>query len=145
MKLEINNRTKSKIDLAVVKKIASAFSRKYKLGDQELSLAFIGDAAMKKLNRKYRGQDSRTDILSFRGEADFFGELIIDYAQIKRQAKQFGQTAEHELAFILVHGLLHLIGYDDKTERERKKMIKIGEEFIKRHCERLEGAKQSHE
>lgn len=132
MKIEINNQTRNKINLGLAKKAASAFGRKYKLRDKELSLAFIGGAEMKKLNRQYRGRNRPTDILSFKGDGDELGEIVIDYAQIKRQAKEFGNSAERELAFILVHGLLHLMGYDDKTERERKEMIKIGEEFVKK-------------
>lgn len=132
MNIEINNRTRHKIDLALVKKITSAFGRKYILGDKNLSVAFIGGAEMKKLNSRYRGQDCRTDILSFKGDGGELGEIVIDYAQIKRQASEFGQTAERELVFILVHGLLHLIGYDDKTEADRLKMIKLGEEFLKK-------------
>lgn len=131
MKIEINNRTKQKINFGPVKKITKAFARKYKLGRKEISLAVIGDAAMKKLNRGYRGQNKPTDVLSFNGEGDFLGEIIIDYAQIKRQARQSGLSAEAEFIFILTHGLLHLIGYDDKTEAGRLRMIRLGEEFIK--------------
>lgn len=132
MRLEINNRTKDKINLALVKKIASAFSRAYKVKKKEISLAFVSDAEMKKLNRIYRLVNQPTDILSFAGEKDFLGELVIDYSQIKRQAKEAGASVERELVFILVHGLLHLVGYDDKTEAGRRKMVKLGEEFIRK-------------
>jgi len=133
MKIEINNRTKLKIDLGLVKKIASAFGKAHKVGDKEVSLAIVGDAEMKQLNRRYRGQNRPTDVLSFAGDDDFLGELVIDYAQVKRQAGRFGQTAREELVFILTHGLLHLIGYDDKTGKQRQKMVKLAEEFIKKN------------
>jgi len=131
MILEINNLTKQKVDLALVKKVTNAFARAYKVGAKEISLAIVGDAAMKKLNLKYRGQNRPTDVLSFSGDNNLLGEIIIDYAQIKRQAGRFGQTARQELVFILVHGLLHLIGYDDRTEADRLKMVKLGEELVK--------------
>ncbi|MBU4347150.1 rRNA maturation RNase YbeY, partial [Patescibacteria group bacterium] len=60
----------------------------------------------------------------------FLGEVIIDYAQIKRQAREFGSGVNDELVFILVHGLLHLLGYDDKTEKGAKEMERLGEKFI---------------
>ena len=128
----------------MVKLVAEKFARAHKLGGRELSVAFVSGAEMKKLNRLYRGIDKTTDVLSFAplnnaegnltgqaGEGDLLGELVLDYAQIKRQAKSYGNSAKQELVFVLVHGLLHLLGYDDKTQAGRLKMIKLGEEFIK--------------
>ncbi len=131
MKVEINNQANYKIDLKLVKKVITAFGRVYKINkNKEISLAFVSDAAIKKLNLAYRGINQSTDVLSFPGEGNELGEIIIDYHQIKRQAGEFKNSAEKELIFILTHGLLHLIGHDDKTDRQRKKMIKLGEEFI---------------
>ncbi|MBI4779098.1 rRNA maturation RNase YbeY [Candidatus Falkowbacteria bacterium] len=133
MKIEINNRTKSKIDLKLVKLVAAEFARANKIKPKEISIAFVGDEEIKKINFKYRGLDKVTDILSFSGDGDYFGEIVIDYDQIKRQAVDFKNSIHKELVFILVHGLLHLLGYSDETEEERKKMIKTGEEFIKNY------------
>lgn len=133
MKIEINNQTNYEIDLRLVKKVISVFGRAYKINkNQEISLAFVSDAEIKKLNKTYRGLNQATDILSFAGEGNFLGELVIDYGQIKRQAGKFKNSARQESVFILVHGLLHLIGYDDKTEKGRLEMIRLGEEFIKK-------------
>jgi len=143
--IEVNNRTRSKININLVKRVVREFARAYKIKQKEISLAFVGDAEIKKLNKNYRQINKPTDILSFAplnnaednligqaGEADYLGELVIDYSQIKRQAGQFGNSAEKELIFILVHGLLHLIGYNDDTEKGRLEMIKMGEEFIRK-------------
>ena len=119
-KIEINNRLNYKINLNLVKRTVAEFARFYKVKPKEISIAFVGGSEIKKINQAYRG------------EGDYFGEIIIDYNQIKRQAGEFGNSARQELIFILVHGLLHLLGYDDKTEKERKKMIKLGEEFVKK-------------
>lgn len=138
--IEINNKTKSGIDLKLVKKIADKFLKKHKNSNREVSIAFIGDSMMRKLNKRYRKIDKVTDVLSFPGEGIFLGEVIIDYAQIKRQtppqragagqAWKFGSSVNDELVFILVHGLLHLIGYDDKTEKGANEMERLGDEFI---------------
>ncbi|MCK4539694.1 rRNA maturation RNase YbeY [Candidatus Parcubacteria bacterium] len=128
--IEINNKTKAKIDIKLIKKITEDFFSYYKIKNKELSIAFIGDAVMSRLNKQYRGKDKPTDILSFRGEGDELGEIIIDYAQIKRQAKKYSKSVKEELIFILVHGLLHLIGYEDETENGKRKMKKLGKEFI---------------
>lgn len=133
--VEINNATKQKINLALVKETAQHFLRVYKKKKYEISIAFVGDSVIRKLNRNYRKTDKVTDVLSFPGEGIFLGEVIIDYAQIKRQAKKYGKTVKQELVFILVHGLLHLLGYDDKTEKGAKEMEKLSEELIKElHC-----------
>lgn len=131
MKIEINNQANYKIDLRLARKVISEFYRVYKINkNQEISLAFVSDAEIKKINNTYRGLNQATDILSFAGDGDL-GEIIIDYDQIKRQAANFKNSGREELIFILAHGLLHLIGYDDQTEKQRLEMIKIGEEFIK--------------
>lgn len=146
VKIEINNQANYKIDLKLVRKVVSAFYRVYRINkNQEISLAFVSDAEMKKINNTYRGLNQATDVLSFSplnnaegnltgqaGEGNFLGELVIDYSQIKRQAANFKNSGPEELIFILVHGLLHLIGYDDKTEQGRLEMIRLGEEFIRK-------------
>lgn len=132
MPVEINNKTKAKIDLNLVEKIAEKFLKIFKIKNKDVSIAFIGDAAIKKINYKYRKINAPTDVLSFEGEDNFLGEILINYKQIKKQAKEYGRSARQELAFILVHGLLHLIGYDDKSEKEAKEMEKLGNEFIKK-------------
>lgn len=128
--IEVNNRTKHKVNLLLVKKVTEKFLDYHKISNKEVSVAIVSDQEIKKLNRIYRHKDRVTDILSFEGEGDFLGEIIIDYAQIKKQAKEFGKKINEELIFILVHGLLHLIGYNDETENERLKMISLGEKFV---------------
>jgi probable rRNA maturation factor len=64
------------------------------------------------------------------GEKDFLGEIVINYSQIKKQAKKYSNTIAQELIFILVHGLLHLIGYQDHTEKGIKEMEKLTYSFI---------------
>ncbi len=129
--VEVNNQTKSKIDIKLVRRVAEEFLVHYKLNTKEVSIVFVSDQEIKRINKSYRQIDKETDVLSFEGEGDSLGEIVIDYAQIKRQAKEFNRGINDELVFILVHGLLHLVGYDDKTEKSRLKMVKLGERFIR--------------
>lgn len=131
--IEINNTTRSRINTKLVKIITQKFLKKYNVENRNISIAFIGDRVMKRLNNQYRGKDRVTDILSFPEDGEDFGEIIIDYAQIKRQSLKYSKSVKDELVFILVHGLLHLIGHEDKTERGRKQMEKLGEEFIRKN------------
>jgi probable rRNA maturation factor len=149
--IEVNNTTKFKINKKLIIKTAELFLASRRKQKKDLSIAFIGDAKMRQLNLQYRQKDKTTDVLSFSGEPPLlfkeglgggsrggsgdgsdFGEILINPAQIKRQAKENKNTMQAELIFILVHGLLHLAGYDDETEKDRLKMIKLGEEFIKK-------------
>lgn len=130
--IEINNQTKSRLDKKEIAKTIERFLKKFKLEKKDVSVAFVGSARMKSLNKSYRGQDKTTDVLSFAGSGDLLGEIIIDYSQIKKQAKSFSQSVKQELNFILIHALLHLVGYDDETEKGNKEMIALGEDLIKR-------------
>lgn len=93
----------------------------------EMGIAIVGDAEIQQLNRDYRGQDSPTDILSFSMQTEeskflstdqpfYLGDLVISYTRVESQAAQLGHTPDAEIHFLVLHGLLHLAGYDDETE-----------------------------
>jgi len=104
----------------------------------ELSLLITDDATVRDLNKKYRGKDKTTDVLSFALEADkrggaaagfvmppgemvHLGEVIVSYPQAAEQAAERKRAVEGELALLVVHGVLHLLGYDhDRPARERE-------------------------
>lgn len=129
--IEVVNKTRSDINLQLVKKVSAKFLELIR-ENRDVSIVFVGDMRIQALNKAYRRKDKVTDILSFDGDSDFFGEIIIDYAQIKRQAKIFSKNVKDELVFILIHGLLHLQGYDDKTEKGRVEMERLGYSFVKK-------------
>jgi len=93
-----------------------------------------GDRAVQTLNRSYRGEDAPTDVLSFaltEGGQDFvlppdgllrLGEVVVSLPTARRQAQEAGRPVEEELAHLVVHGLLHLLGYDHREEREEREM-----------------------
>lgn len=99
-----------------------------------IALAFVGDDAMRRLNRAYAGNDYVTDVLSFstRENADhwrtlathenFLGDIVIALPQAARQARTAGQPLVREVDFLLAHGVLHLLGYDHVDERTTKQM-----------------------
>jgi probable rRNA maturation factor len=136
MGVAVNNRIRSKIDTALIKKVGEIFLRRHGLAGKELSVALIGDRRMRGLNRDYRGKDKTTDILSFAADReelekeDYFGELVINYAQIKRQSRHFSKSAREELVFIFVHGLFHLLGHEDDSAGGREEMDRLTKQFI---------------
>jgi probable rRNA maturation factor len=132
LELSITNNTDNKINKKKLFKIVEYVLAKIikDRGDLEISLVLTDDQTIKKLNNIYRGKNNPTDILAFPGEGKFMGEILIDYQQIKRQAKEYGNTAYYEFIFILIHGLLHLAGMDDNTDKKKNTMIRLGEEYL---------------
>jgi probable rRNA maturation factor len=101
-----------------------------------LSLTFVGDRAMRRLNREHRGKDRTTDVLSFPQYAPFavprrpragepevlLGDVVISLDVARRQAAAYGASLEAEIERLLVHGLLHLVGHDHEAPPERARM-----------------------
>jgi probable rRNA maturation factor len=114
--------------------------------DKTISVAFVDDKTIRALNKKYRGKDKVTDILSFTtgkfryrvsefprpGIGTGEGELLICYPQAKRQAKAMGHSVRDEIVFLIVHGVLHLHGFDHERPSEAKKMFSLQTKILKR-------------
>ena len=101
------------------------------------TLRIVSDANMRRLNRRYRGQNRATDVLAFPAEphpADdppYLGDLVISAETAARQAAVRGRTLDSELRLLALHGLLHLLGYDH--ERDRGEMARVERVLRLRH------------
>lgn len=138
--IEINNLTALQINEKILKKIVG----KVLIGENKkkasLSIAFIGEKRMKSLNKKYRNKNKATDVLAFSGDSlpvnlniknRSLGEIVICFQEIKKNAKKFKTDFKKELKRILIHGVLHLLGYDhEKGDLETKKMKKKEEYYF---------------
>jgi probable rRNA maturation factor len=103
--------------------MAAAF-RLHNFPDAEACLLLTLDEEIQELNRRFRSVDSPTDVLTFpSGEQSFLGDVAISVPYASRQAAIRGVTLDQEMAFLAIHGALHLLGYDDETEPERAEMI----------------------
>jgi probable rRNA maturation factor len=88
-----------------------------------VSIVLAGDATVRRLNREFRGKDVRTDVLSFPSDLDELpdgtrplGEIVISVAQAARQAEASGHSLARELRVLVIHGYLHLLGYDHEVD-----------------------------
>lgn len=105
----------------------------YLKNKKELSIVIVGDKKIKQLNWQYRKKNKITDVLSFEGEADFLGEIVICLSKAKRQAKKFNLPLKIEMSRLLIHGILHLLGYDhEKSLKEAKKMYALQDKLLTR-------------
>lgn len=98
--------------------------------DAELSVSLVDDDAMAELNQRYRGRSGPTDVLSFSllegDHAEYrggmLGDVVIDLAVAARQAEAGGRSLDDELLHLLIHGALHLLGFDHELEDEAERM-----------------------
>lgn len=91
----------------------------------EFSLAVVGVATMRRTNRAYRRQNRVADVLSFP-----YGEVVICYPVARRHARAHGLALRHELALLFAHGLLHYLGFDHQTLRDRRRMAAAEEDVL---------------
>lgn len=122
------------------------------LAEGEVSLSFVTDEAIRKLNNDYRGLDRPTDVLSFpmlemgEGEQgivygelaeseealdlDLLGDIVVSIPRALAQSIEYGHSVEREIGFLFVHGFLHLIGYDHESEGDEKEMFAKQEQIL---------------
>ena len=114
------------IDRARMRAVARTVLEGEQQDDAEISLAFVDDATIHQLNKRYLEHDEPTDVLSFPlsepNAKRLAGELVIGAEIAKAQAESRGHSVEAELALYVIHGLLHLCGYDDKTAHHAMNM-----------------------
>ncbi len=98
-----------------------------KIENAVFSVIFVDEAKIQKINREYRGVDRVTDVISFAFEdsidVSYDFRFLGDIPRMKEQALEYGHSEKRELSFLVVHGLLHLLGYDHQTEEEEKEMF----------------------
>ena len=132
MDISIYNGTRQKISGSALRYAADKFGREMNMARRSVSVALVGERRIRELNRRYRGLNKVTDILSFaQRKGAYLGELVICYQQVKRQAKRRRVSASSELVFIFIHGLLHLAGYNDDTLSGWREMERIGTRLCK--------------
>lgn len=138
---EIRNCTKQPVNRKIIKKaIFETLNLLKTKGDVALSVVLVGEKKIRSLNRIWRGKDLVTDVLSFSfleaknrlagGESEQ-GEIFICLPYAKKQARALGISADKNVAFLAVHGTIHIFGIDhERSERERKKTEKVQEKVL---------------
>jgi probable rRNA maturation factor len=89
----------------------------------EVGLWVCDDAEMAELHQRFMGLSGPTDVMSFPGDAGYLGDVAVSYQTAAQQALDAGHSAQREIAYLALHGTLHLLGYDDLTPDERAAML----------------------
>ncbi|MCH8195942.1 MAG: rRNA maturation RNase YbeY [Chloroflexi bacterium] len=147
--IDISNDVESAIDVKAtwLRRVVRGALASADLRDAvEVGLLLTGDDRVRQLNRDYRGEDRTTDVLAFaleESEVAFprppdalptlgqvpsdalpsLGQVVVSYPQAVRQAAEYGHTVEREVAFLVVHGLLHLLGFDHQRPDDEARML----------------------
>lgn len=134
----VNRQRKETININKISKVVKKFL-KYLKEEGEISLVFCNDQFIKKLNKEYRGINESTDVLSFAFrevfyppniKQSFLGEVIISTQTTRKQANSFKHSFDKELFILLIHGILHLLGYDHRQFEDAKKMKQREKELL---------------
>jgi probable rRNA maturation factor len=146
--IHVANRSKLKVPVQQLAEAAEATLEAEKRGDADLSIAVVTDAEIHLLNRQYLKHNYPTDVISFplheSGDPDtLLGEVILSADRARHEARARGLSFEEELCRYVVHGTLHLLGYDDREAAAREKMIERGEEILRRLKAHRKGAPRS--
>ncbi|HEV2913611.1 MAG TPA: rRNA maturation RNase YbeY [Pyrinomonadaceae bacterium] len=120
----VNRQRRLPVDAGRWKQFAGSALKNIGREDEGAAIVFVSDRAMRDLNRRFRGRDATTDVLSFpAGQTEFerlvdanLGDVVISVERAVAQAAEHGLGFEEEVAQLILHGLLHLCGYDHETD-----------------------------
>jgi len=136
MKIEITNQqVLKKVNLKRACRIIRTIGRLLNLSSKKITFVFCDNRFIQKLNKKYFKKDMPTDVIAFNladeDDRDYLGEVIISVEQAVRVARSLGLRWQDELLLYLIHGILHLIGYDDRTRAGRRRMERKQKAMLK--------------
>lgn len=127
-----------KVSTRAASKTAAKILELLQHSDAELSVALVGDKEIRELNAEFRGKNEPTDVLAFPAagrppaEMAVLGDVVISVERARRQARERKKTFEDEIVTLLIHGVLHLLGYDHERSRRDAKIMAGMEKKIHR-------------
>lgn len=128
--VKTRNLTSRTIPQNALRKLAELVLRKEQKGGRDLSVVFVELRAMRKLNRAWRGKDRATNVLAFQGGELSLGEIVLCPSVISKDAVEYKIPLRKALAWMFVHGLLHLLGYGHKTAKEEGVMRQKEQRYL---------------
>ena len=131
----LNRQKRVRVALPLLEKFARRVRRELRLDGRDLAICLVGDAEMARLNKTFRGKQGPTDVLSFpaseetafkRASSKSLGDIAVAPMVARRNARRYGRTLPDELRILILHGVLHLMGYDherDSGQMERRERL----------------------
>lgn len=136
----VNRQRRYRVPLARLQRFARRLAHRLRTGDRTFTIVLVNDRVMRRFNRDFRKQNKPTDVLSFPAGLDgltpldnpSLGDMIISVETARRQAIPKHHSLEREICVLVIHGLLHLLGYDHETDRGEmhRKELKLQRELL---------------
>lgn len=142
--VQIDPRYEAEVDADLIERAVAATLESEGIAElTELSILVTDDGQLHELNRDYRGVDAPTDVLSFAAEEEpeggpafvrppdaprYLGDIALSYERVAAQASEYGHSRERELAYLVAHGVLHLLGHDHERSSEAATAMRAREE-----------------
>ncbi len=120
-KIYVRNLTKTKFDLKFLKTVVKTVCHLGRIKQEEIGIILLDDQKIQEYNLEYRGADRPTDVLAFPVD-EKIGELFISLESARKQAQVYRQSLKKEVSLLVIHGLLHLDGYNDTTQKDKAVM-----------------------
>jgi probable rRNA maturation factor len=121
-------------NVSLVEEIAHRVIELNKIASGEVSIIFGSDQLLSSLKKEFFHKDQWTDVITFRlndyDEKELDGEIYISLPRAKENATSFNEPYEKEVTRLIIHGFLHLLGFDDESDEEKKEMTKLENEFL---------------
>ena len=131
--VDLHNKSNIDLDQESIRGLLELVLSDNKHQTAEINIIITDDDSLRLMKKEYFNQDVYTDIIAFNIDEDpFEGELYISHDRVSDNAKKFDQTFEGELKRILIHGTLHLCGFDDQTKEDKLKMTSMEENYLKK-------------
>ena len=131
--VEIHNEFDIQLNKSSIQSLLENILLDNKQNVASINIIMTDDDTLRLMKKEYFNQDLYTDVIAFNIDDDpFEGEIYISHDRIKDNAKKFNQSFEDELKRILIHGSLHLCGYDDKTPTEKLEMTSLEENYLEK-------------
>ncbi len=132
--IEVNNLTTKQINEKFFKKV-SEFILKREKKRLELSIVLVGGKKIRELNKKYRKKNRLTDVLAF--SYNHSGEIVICLEQVRKNATRFNSNYKKELTQVLIHGILHLLGYDHEKSQKKAELMERKQNYYLKLCQKI--------
>jgi len=140
---EINDLYNVDFKFKYLKKVIKRVLKHENVKNAYFSIIFVGEKEIQELNKTYRNIDKITDVISFAFEDNnnlvynnmrVLGDIYICIPRMLEQSESYGHSIKRELSFLVIHGLLHLLGYDHMNKEEEKVMFELQEMILNEEC-----------
>ena len=135
---EIINNYHEKIDIKNLNQLVDNIVKRFSLEEALFNIILVDNEYIHKLNKEYRNIDRETDVITFalednmdiQPEIRILGDIYISIDKAKSQAIEYGHSFKRELSFLIVHGILHLLGYDHQNKEDEKIMFELQDKIL---------------